>query len=139
MVYFVCIDIDLDKCIDILIIVLCFSVVVSLLGICIVYGKQIIKCVKKFFYGNFYFIKSIFQGFISTMTTMLAFKPILSKNIIWYAVTFGILYFFITIFSFKLEDANRDITLIEFFIVVIVGLVCIWLACLIFDTNNFVK
>ena len=49
MVYFVCIDIDLDKCIDILIIVLCFSVVVSLLGICIVYGKQITKCVKKFF------------------------------------------------------------------------------------------
>lgn len=134
-----CIDIDLDKCKDIAKIVLCFIVVVGLLGICIVYGKKIIKCVKNLFYGNFYFIKSIFQGFISTMTTMLAFKPILSKDIFWYAVTFGVLYFFITIFSFKLEDAKRDITLIEFFIVVIVGLVCIWLAYLIFDTNNFCK
>ena len=136
MVYLVCIDIDLDKCIDILIIVLCFSVVVSLLGICIVYGKQIIKCVKKFFYGNYDFIKSLFQGIISTITTMLAFKPILSTNVYYYALTFGALFFLIMIFSFQLQDAKREIKRAEKLIVFLAAGVCAWVAYLNFNTSN---
>lgn len=91
---------------------------------------------QKIFYGNYDFIKSLFQGLISTITTMLAFKPILSTNVYYYALTFGALFFLIMIFSFQLQDAKREIKRAEKFIVFLAAGVCAWVACLNFNTSN---